>query len=52
MPISILLINVQDLGTAFQIMLQGMLGIFVFMSIFYLLIHVLDRIYTKKAKNE
>lgn len=37
-------------GTAMNLMLQGMAGIFVFMLVFYLLIVGLERLFTTKDK--
>lgn len=45
---SILNIQVTNLGASLSILVQGMLGIFIFMGIFYLLIHFLDKIFSPK----
>ena len=37
-----------NLGMSLYVMFQGMLGIFIFMAIFYLLIYGLDRLFREK----
>ncbi len=41
-------INIEDLMEALRIMLLGMTGVFVFMGLFYGLIHLFDRFFRSK----
>jgi hypothetical protein len=46
------MMNYEILNYAFQIAGYGMIGIFIFMLLFYLVIFLLDRIYPYKAVDE
>ncbi|MDI3503479.1 MAG: hypothetical protein PWP64_415 [Candidatus Cloacimonadota bacterium] len=48
--LQILLSRTETLQYALWIMGQGMLGIFIFMGIFYLLIYALEKIFTVKKE--
>lgn len=47
---SLALLVTTDIGKSLLILVQGMAGIFVFMSLFYLIIWGLEQLITKKVK--
>ena len=42
--------TMQNVKTALEILVQGMLGIFIFMAVFYLLIYALEHLFRPKEK--
>ena len=42
--------TMQNVKTALEILVQGMLGIFIFMAVFYLLIFALEHLFRPKGK--
>ncbi|HNX03059.1 MAG TPA: OadG-related small transporter subunit [Candidatus Cloacimonas sp.] len=42
--------TMQNVKTALEILVQGMLGIFIFMAVFYLLIFALEHFFRPKEK--
>ncbi|HNZ88723.1 MAG: hypothetical protein QM209_00035 [Candidatus Cloacimonadota bacterium] len=46
----LLVSTIENITLALGIMVQGMLGIFIFMAVFYLLIYALEHLFRPKEK--